>query len=484
MTVMKSLPIRMRLALWYLASFFVVLMLFGGGVFYAMRASIQEDFDRDLKMRLRGLGSFVETQFRSTRERMQGELRERAEVRPGGELVQISDGEGRWLFQSESMRNLDIPMTSTNSAKPTLSTVVMRDHPFRLITGFKQVGNRRYGIQLAQSLEESSELVGHFGWILGACIPIVLLVAGFIGYWMARRALQPVITITEDARAITALDISKRIAVPAAKDELRSLSTTLNEMLGRLEAAFHRVTQFTADASHELRTPVALIRTTAELAMAEQSPQSWLEALSSILEESEQTTVLIEDLLLLARADANVHLRQEPLDVAAVVDTAMRQVGVLARAKNISLNFDSTSTGHWMNGNSKLLRRLFLILADNAIKYTRDGGQIHVKLEHEGESVHFEIRDTGVGISSEDLPHIFERFYRADKARDRSGGAGLGLSIAEWIAKVHHGTIKVTSAVDEGTGVTVRFPSMQEPWPGRTDRQQIVSALQSSIGTR
>jgi heavy metal sensor kinase len=458
----SRLPIRIRLALWYLASFFVVLTLFGAGTFYAMKAGIQEDFDRDLKLRLAGVESFLDDQSQHTPERVRHELQENAALRPGGELLQISDEQGQWVFQSQSMKHLEIVMPAYRAAKrPVFATVSSKGLPVRLITGFKVVGVKRFGIQLAQSLEESSELVEHFGWILIAAIPVVLLAACATGYWMARRSLQPVFAITQDARAIGALDISKRIAVPPANDELRDLSTTLNEMMDRLEAAFQRITQFTADASHELRTPIALIRTTAELAVAEGSLRASMEALSSILEESERTTELLEDLLVLARADSNVRLRLESVDLAIRARQVISQTKILASSKDLALDFVAGERCYIINGNADLLRRLVLILTDNAVKYTPAGGRVLIRIYDHEENTCLEVKDTGVGISSEDLPRIFERFFRADKARHRSGGAGLGLSIAEWIVRLHGASIDVTSVVDRGTTFTVRFPKIR-----------------------
>jgi heavy metal sensor kinase len=458
----SRLPIRIRLALWYLASFFVVLALFGAGTFYAMKAGIQEDFDRDLKVRLAGIESFLDDHSQQKPEKVRHELQEHAALRPGGELLQISDDQGHWIFQSESMRQLQIRMPAYRPAKRSVfATVSATGIPMRLITGFKVVGAKRFGIQLAQSLEESSELVGHFGWILIAAIPVVLLVACAAGYWMARRSLQPVFAITQDARAIGALDISKRIAVPPANDELRDLSTTLNEMMDRLEAAFQRITQFTADASHELRTPIALIRTTAELAVAEGSPRASMEALSSILEESERTTGLLENLLVLARADSNVRLHLESVNLSVPARQVISQTKVLAASKDLTLDFVDGERGYIVNGNAELLRRLVLILTENAVKYTPAGGRLFIRIYDHHDHTCLEVKDTGVGISNEDLPHIFERFFRADKARDRSGGAGLGLSIAEWIVRLHGATIEVSSLVDRGTTFTVRFPRVR-----------------------
>lgn len=451
------LPIRVRLALWYVASFFIVLVLFAAGTFYAMRAGIQKDCDRDLAARLAGIEFFLAEQSIPDTQHLKHELQEHAALRPGGELLQITNGYGTWLFQSESMRHLKIEMPNDLLSKQAFTTVFPHGDPIRLITAFRLVNGKRLGIQLGQSLEESWEFVQHFGWILVAAIPIALLAASATGYWMARRALQPVIAITEDAHAINALDISNRIVVPPANDELRKLSITLNEMLDRLESAFRRITQFTADASHELRTPITLIRTTAELAISDSSQQALQEAVSSILEESERTTDLLEDLLVLARADSHVRLKVEELDLVVPARQALAQMEVLATSKQLSLHFLADNCPFLINADLTLIRRLFLILTDNAVKYTPAGGRISLRIFNKESNIYVELEDTGAGIPPEDLPHIFERFYRADKARDRSGGTGLGLSIAEWIVKAHGAEINVISAIDRGTTIVLCF---------------------------
>ena len=459
----RTLPIRMRLALWYTASFFFVFVFFGVGMFYSMQASIQRDFDRDLDTRLAGIEEFLVEEDGQSIENIRHELQENSELRPGGELLQIANARGNWIYRSESMRHLSVPAPARDSpASRSFSTVSAHGVPLRLVTASKTVRDHLYRIQIAQSQEESSKVIRHFAWILGAAIPLLLLAASAIGYWLAKRALQPIIAITDDARSITSLDISNRIALPLAKDELHDLSRTLNAMLDRLESAFRRVTQFTADASHELRTPVALIRTTAELALADRSPQAHQEALSSILQESERTTDLLEDLLAVARSDSGVRLRMEPLDGVALAQHSASHASLLASSRNVRFRFVPDVQPCVIPGNSELLRRLFLILIDNAVKYTHPGGLVVFRILRRDSSMIAEITDTGVGISPEDLPHIFERFYRADKARDRSGGAGLGLSIAEWIVNVHRARIFVSSVLGQGTKVIVSFP-IQKP---------------------
>ena len=427
-----------------------------------MQASILEEFDRDLELRIIGFETFLDSQSRSGTEKLRHELQEHGQLRPGGELLQVSDRSGQPVFVSESMRHLGIRSPDgLQLAKTKITTVYSRGIPIRLATASHVAGDRYFIIQLGQSLEESSELVQHFGWILIAAIPLVLLVAGVSGYWMAGRALRPVSRITEDAQAITALDISKRIAVPVADDELRKLSTTLNQMMDRLEISFRKITQFTADASHELRTPISLIRTTAELAIAEGSPQASSDALVSILEESERTTFLLEDLLILARSDSQVRLRVESVDLTAAFTQAAAQTELLASSKDICLTCDICDGPIRVAGNADLLRRLILILTDNAVKYTVPGGRVDLRLALDSNTARIEVRDTGIGISAEDLPHIFERFYRADKARHRSGGAGLGLSIADWIARVHRARIEVSSTREAGTTFAICFPLVQ-----------------------
>jgi two-component system, OmpR family, heavy metal sensor histidine kinase CusS len=236
-------------------------------------------------------------------------------------------------------------------------------------------------------------------------------------------------------------------------------------MFARLERAFKRVTQFTADASHELRTPIALMRTRTEVALRKQrSEAEYRETLLRINQELERTSALVENLMSLARADSG----SEPLQVAPtnlnellleISDTAR----LLAEGKSIQYDQQLPETSLCVNANAPSLRRLFLILIDNAVKYTQREGRISVVLDVSHGAAVTEIRDTGVGIAPTDLPHIFERFYRADESRSReSGGTGLGLSIAKWIADAHHGKISVASKVGEGSVFRVQIPLSEE----------------------
>ena len=236
-------------------------------------------------------------------------------------------------------------------------------------------------------------------------------------------------------------------------------------MFCRLESAFKRVTQFTADASHELRTPVALMRARTEVALRKQrSEAEYRETVLRIHQELERTSSLIENLMTLARADSG----SEPLQVAATnLNELLLEISeparLLAEGKSIQYDQQLSETALLVNGNAPSLRRLFLILIDNAVKYTPREGRISVVLDLSDGAAVTEIRDTGVGISPADLPHIFERFYRADESRSReSGGTGLGLSIAQWIAEAHRGNISVVSKVGEGSVFRVQIPLSED----------------------
>jgi signal transduction histidine kinase len=235
-------------------------------------------------------------------------------------------------------------------------------------------------------------------------------------------------------------------------------------MLERLEGSFNRITQFTADASHELRTPLALMRTTTEVSLrTSQTVADYREAQQEVLSELEKTSSLVEKLMLLARADAGVEtLQRDPVNVAECLRDACKDGQILAEAKQLKFAKHIDSQELFVKGDSHALRRLFLILIDNAIKYTPPGGTVTVGLRRSNGSALAEFRDTGIGISPVDLPNIFDRFYRADKARSREfGGVGLGLSIARWVAQAHRGSIEVQSTPGTGSLFLVRLPALQ-----------------------
>ncbi len=326
------------------------------------------------------------------------------------------------------------------------------------------------GIKLVvlQSLHpqhEIMEVIRHtFYWI----IPFALLLASAGGYFLARKSLAPVAHMARQARGMGASRLSERLEVSNPRDELGTLALSFNELLDRLEKSFEQQRRFVADASHELRTPVAILQgeTEVTLSRTDRAPEEYRETLSILREESHRLAHIIEDLFTLTRADAGqypLQLREVYLDELAA--DVLRRTRSLAIAKGITLT-SSIEPELLMRADEDLLRRLLLNLLDNAIKYTPTGGKANVECRREGKELVLRVTDTGTGIPAELQSRIFERFFRADKARSRSegdtGGAGLGLSIARWIAEAHYGRLELTRSDPSGTTFTAWLPAATE----------------------
>jgi heavy metal sensor kinase len=455
-----SLSIRTRLTLSYAAILLVILLILGIVVDAGVQAAIHAGVDYDLQIRRQGLESFLRDRVRRfPRERLNHQFSEHSALRPGGDTFQVSDQSG-WIYQSENIRSLHLPMEHGGSPAGPV-TRVLANIPVRVLAAVVQVNGRLYYVQLATTLSVPYLAMDRFRRLMLALIPVMLLAASAGGFWQSRRALAPVDRIIEEARSITLQNISRRLPVPPTKDELQRLAHTLNDMMERLELAFQRIVQFTADASHELRAPIALIRGTAEVALLEpRDVKSYRAALSDILTEAERTTRLIENLLALARADAG---SSQPalvaIDLTEQLRTVCRQGALLAGTKRIRFSERIPQAGAPALGDADTVRRLFFTLIDNAVKYTPPGGLVEVELAVGPSQTEVTVRDSGIGMADEDLDRIFERFYRADKARQRdSGGVGLGLSIARWIADAHSAEIQVESKLNSGSTFRVLFP--------------------------
>src|ERR1700722_14478991 len=460
---MITLPIRLRLTAWYFAVLAVVLSAFGVSAYVAMRHSIRKTVDEELQIRAEGVHQLIErTIKRGHPEDLPEGLREHTELRQGGALLQVSDEQGNWLYRSPVMSDYGVPRPATIPRRAT--EFLGKDVPLRIWTKKVSVAGQSYIIQSALEMDDFYESLNHFALLLLISIPSLLLCAVAAGYWISTRALSPVDLITQTARTISAQNLSSRLVVPDTGDELQRLSETLNGMLDRLEAAFKKITQFTADASHELRTPVAVMRTRAELSLRKaRSPEEYRDVIAEVLTELEKTSGLIEQLMFLARADSGAEtLHFSPTNVTEVLREACHQGSALAEAKQIGFQEQISTDSMWIRGDATSLRRLFLILIDNAVKYTPANGQVEVSLHRNNGYAIAQVRDTGIGITENDLPNVFERFYRADKARTRElGGVGLGLSIGRWITEVHSGTIEVQSAPGRGSVFQIRLPITQ-----------------------
>jgi len=292
-----------------------------------------------------------------------------------------------------------------------------------------------------------------------AGVPLVLLLASVGGYFLARKTLSPIALMDRQTQRITAEDLSARLDVMNERDELGGLTLTINDLLERLEAAFKEQQRFIADASHELRTPLAVLRGETEVSLSQsRTPEEYQASLNLIKDEAERLSRIVEDLFVLARrpADRNQVSRQ-PVRLDKIVAECGRAAQVLASQKDLKLKVDS-GTALSLTGDDELLQRMILNLLDNAVKYTPPGGEISIELMSSNGDALLTVRDNGIGIPAKDQPHVFDRFYRVDKARSRAlGGAGLGLSIARQIAEAHGGTVGFESS-SGGSVFTVVLP--------------------------
>jgi heavy metal sensor kinase len=295
--------------------------------------------------------------------------------------------------------------------------------------------------------------------LLFISVPLTVLLAGGGGIFLARRAFMPIEKITETATEIEATDLSRRIDV-RSKDEVGRLAATLNQMIARLENAFIRQKEFTSDASHELRAPLAVIQAEATLTLQKaRQPEDYVKSMEVIAQETEHLASIINQLLTLARADEGKgKLKFEKVNLADFIRDICSDVEIVCQEKNLVLQQD-LSTEVLINGDVKNLGTLFHNLLDNAIRYTEEGGSITIRTGREGPWAMASISDTGIGIPSDEQSLIFERFYRVDKVRSRSeGGSGLGLAICRQIATLHGGTIEVESEPGKGSIFHVRLP--------------------------
>ncbi len=448
--------IGVRLTAWYATVLAVSILFLGGAMWLAVERSLYHSVDESLRDRAEGIRIFVEDH----KSRLSlDEVKE--EFRAHGDLFQVIDDRGNAVHQAVALRGQAAPTIDKLGAEPRFENAVINGVLMRFLSTSIDVDGHPYTVQVAAPLRELQRGLRDALWLLLPLFPLVLLLAAGGGYWLSRRALAPVDQITETARSITADNLADRLAVPATGDELQRLSETLNDMIARLESAFRRISRFTADASHELRTPLAVMRTTAEVALRSDRPKDvHREALEHIVAETQRTSQLVDNMLLIANADCgHERLNMARVDLVASVGEACAEAAVLAREKGVRFDVRLPVGPVWVKGDANALRRLFLILIDNAVKYTPPGGTCDVYFaQREGAAIGV-VRDTGIGIASDDLPHIFDRFYRVDRARSRrQGGTGLGLAIGRWIVTSHNGSIDVKSAVDRGTAFEVRLP--------------------------
>jgi heavy metal sensor kinase len=450
------LSIRWRLTLWYVLALAIVLIAFSALVYGLLANALQRRVDHVLM-----------TESEEAREHAAQDLPDWIRETYEHEKVAcvIYDGAGSVLLDTPTLSPASlISISRLTAGRGQAGDIYCPElgHQRFLVRSIESSGKKMTAVLLA-SLAEIDASLEKLLSVLWIAIPGSVLAAGALGYLMAKKALLPMVQLHDLTETITADRLDRRLPPPKVDDEVGQLTTTINGMIARLERSFAEIRRFTADASHELRTPLTVIRTEAEVALR-QPPGTgeYQQLLGSILEECDRLTRLTDQLLFLSREDARPADRpSHAVRLSALLADVTETMRPLAETK--ALNLEHTLKDHaQIRGDESRLRQVFYNLLDNAIKYTPAGGTVTVESAFEDHHVIVTVRDTGIGIPSADLPHVFDRFYRVDKARNREqGGTGLGLSIARSIVETHGGSIELMSEAGRGTTCTVKLPLLK-----------------------
>jgi heavy metal sensor kinase len=464
---MAHRSISLRLTVWFSSVFFAGLALFGALMWYDLKDTLTTGRSRTLDRRAERLGELLHSIEGEPPGVSARKFQAFADATGGG-LIEVFRRDGTRALPSPTPAAQAFPWPPAAGVdRDRFSEIHFQGQPYRILARPFLSGSERLVLLVAAPLEGNRHVLETFSIGLLWTVPVLLCLSALGGYLLSRRALQPVDQIAAATRSISVSNLSDRLPVPETHDELQRLSETCNEMLARLESAVTEIKRFTGDASHELRNPVAFVRTTAELALRNQQidPVSRT-AFEEIVAECGKASRLLSDMLTLARADAgDSRLAFETVDLAEVVCTVCQKARLLLEQAGHTLEVSVQDGGAAVWGDYSGLQRFLWILLDNAAKYTPPPGRIQVTMTVSEEAATVTVQDSGIGISPRDLPHIFERFYRADPSRSRVEGSGLGLAIAMWIATSHHATLRAESA-ESGSIFTAVFPLLAEPQAG------------------
>lgn len=483
-TRLFPLGIRVQLTLWYSLVFVALIVMAGILVYTRLQNLLAASLDTELQVQaqqiandiLRENGTIKITD--ATAELPGFDAADRVvHVSPAdvnlGVLVRVLDLQGRSYRATPAFSLLLVPNESVTAplhGRPWQGTIVTRDgqavrlYSRALVQDGVMFGVIQVGTSLAQLETALREVIETFLLIA----PGILIVGALISYWLAGRAFAPIDRLIQAARAIQAGNLQQRVPVPRARDEVRRLAATLNEMIERLEQVFLRQRRFVADASHELRTPVAVIRSKADMALLSvYSPDDYLRLFSSISTEAQRLSHLLADLLVLARMDERqMHLDKESVRLDQLVQAVAAEAQPLADQHQVTLQVQANTPVTILGDEARMIQ-VVMNLLENAMSYTNPGGQVTLCVQQDGKQAKLTVEDTGIGIAKEHLPHLIERFYRVDLARaqtDRSH-SGLGLSIVDGIVKAHDGILQIESQPGQGSTFHIILPSsdIKEP---------------------
>jgi two-component system OmpR family sensor kinase len=458
--------VRVRLTLWYVLVFGLLLIGFSIFIYTLLAKSLYGRMDQSLS----NAAQATAREFASEIDENQGDTVAGAaetlkELQLPGIYTAIFADDQLLATNYQESQQFTFPRHLLPATKSfgitTFHTIAgFGEDGARLAIMPQTIGGKDFSVMVIEPLQEITEQVEAIKQIFYIGLPGTLIIAGIGGFLLARKSLLPVVEMSEQAQRISASNLQERLTVSSPQDELGRLAEVFNRLLSRLDQSFEKMREFMADASHELRTPLSIIRGEAEVALTQDREASeYKETLAIIQDESKRLTRIVDDMMVLARADAGQQpLRLQDIYLNDLVEECCRAVQVLANGKNVTLTQNIAEDVTFL-GDEDLLRRLIMNLLDNAIKYTLVGGTVFVKLVCNASEAKIIVEDTGIGIPSESIPQVFERFFRLDEARSRAeGGSGLGLAIAKWVAIAHKGSIDLTSKPGQGSKFVVTLP--------------------------
>jgi heavy metal sensor kinase len=476
--------VRIRLTLWYVGVLAAVLITFSMGVYSLLNKNLRQRLDASLHSATQVAGLALNHEIEEHNGKDAGEenvrlvlntMHQTSFPRPD---IAVWDA-GRLVAEKAGNAGIAAQLVKLQDAHAEVgtwfATINTNSGRYRVAVSDVQVPSidAKYRVIANESLQPIEAELRSLTESFLITVPICLLLAAAGGYFLARKSLRPVLEMSRTAEQISSRNLDQRLTVVNPNDELGFLADTFNRLFGRLQESFRQQRQFMADASHELRTPVsvALTATQVSLRSPSQTTQDFRETLEVVESQMLRLRRVVEDMFILAQADTGVYqptMTRFYLD--EVLSESVRAARVLANARGVQVEVAHLSPESMYEGDEGLLRQLLLILLDNAVKFTLSGGQIRVSLTAKEDRYTVCVADSGCGIAASDQPHIFDRFYRADKSRSRrepgaGGGAGLGLAIAKWVAELHGGTIRLENSGPHGSVfcVDLPFPMQHEP---------------------
>jgi len=446
---MKNLSIRLKMTLWFAISLLFVMSVMYATIHFVLKETMMKNAESIVKAYSAQASSYIEAENGAIK------FDENMPNTESGIYYQIYNGSNQAVYSYGDFEDLSSFTPSFNQTQViSIKGTNWIIYDQKLLEDNSSIG----WIRSVKSLGYIDETLRNLFFIYICLCPVFLAVALLIGYFLVRRTLQPIDKITATARMIGRGDLSQRLNMKNTGDEVGRLSTTFDEMIERLETAFQAEKQFTSDASHELRTPITVITAYAENTIVGDSTlEEYARAMEVILKEGRKMSATISSLLMLTRGDQRKYQPNlELLDFAQLVDDVADEVKISAEQKGVSISVLPHAPAFLMLDQT-LITNLLLNLLGNAVKYNNGGGHVEISLVAERQNAVLKIKDDGIGISKEDLPKVFNRFFRSEHSGDTEG-SGLGLAIAKWIVAVHHGDIRIDSTLSVGTIVTVCFP--------------------------